>query len=98
MSENKPNYIFATGNVEPLNKKSEGRRYMSLPQKQKYIALLTEGNLEQEIIDALHGCGYVLENKTEYSGCITNHYVKKETKYKNFSNFGNVCDITCGMG
>lgn len=84
--------------------------------KQKYIALLTEGELEKEIIDALHRCGYVLKRESEYGGCITNHYVKNnppeplnkfkftlidssnKTIHKKFSNFGNVCDVTCGMG
>ena len=114
MSENKPNYIFATGNIDPLNNKSEGRRYMAVPQKQKYIAVLTEGKLEQEVIDALISCGYTLKRESNHDGCITNHYVKNnnppkkfkftliddanKNNYKNFSNFGNVCDVTCGMG
>jgi len=47
-----------------------------LNNKQKYIALLTKGELEQEIIDALIGCGYELKHATNYGGCITNHYEK----------------------
>lgn len=84
--------------------------------KQKYIALLTEGKLEPEIINALHGCGYTLKRESEHGGCVTNHYVKNynppgqlkkfkftliesgdNTVHKRFSNFGNVCDVTCGM-
>ncbi len=63
--------------------------------KQKYIAVLTEGKLEQEIIDALVGCGYELKRASNYSGCITNHFEKKiiEGKYKNFFNFGNVFNV-----
>lgn len=48
-------------------------------EKQKYIAVLTEGGLEQEVIDALTGCGYTLKRESNYGGCITNHYVKQET-------------------
>lgn len=66
--------------------------------KQKYIALLTEGELEQEIIDALVGCGYELKRASNHDGFITNHYEKIIDKNKKYSNFGNVCDVTCGMG
>ena len=62
--------------------------------KQKYIALLTVGKLEKEIIDALVACGYVLKRESEYGGCITNHYEKTINKNKKYSNFGNVCDVT----
>ena len=81
--------------------------------KQKYIALLTEGELEQEIKDALINCGYKLKRESNYDGCITNHYVKNtdsfskfkftlidnpgEDNYKNFSNFGNVCNVIRGV-
>ena len=82
--------------------------------KQKYIAVLTEGKLEKGVIDALIDCGYTLKRETNHGGCITNHYVKNsnppekfkftiiesdnKADNKNFSNFGNVCDVTCGMG
>ena len=46
--------------------------------KQKYIALLTEGDLEPEIATVLAQCGYELKRASEYGGCITNHYVKNE--------------------
>jgi len=65
---------------------------------QKYIAVLTEGKLEQEIIDALIGCGYKLKRESNHGGCITNHYEKAINKNKKYSNFGNVCDVTGSMG
>ena len=51
-----------------------------MSKKQKYIAVLTEGKLEPEIIDALIGCGYTLKRESNYQGCITNHYVKTKNE------------------
>lgn len=44
--------------------------------KQKYIAVLTEGVLEPEIISALKGCGYTLKRESDYQGMVTHHYEK----------------------
>lgn len=46
--------------------------------KKKYIAVLTEGELEKKVIDALVQCGYTLKRKTNYDGNITNHYEKQQ--------------------
>ena len=46
--------------------------------KEKYIAVLTENKLEQEVIDALIGCGYTLKRESCQGGFITNHYVKQQ--------------------
>lgn len=45
--------------------------------KQKYIAVLTEGALEQGVIDALTKCSYELKRESDYGGNITHHYEKK---------------------
>jgi len=42
--------------------------------KQKYIAVLTEGALEPEIIKALNDCGYILKRESDYQGRVTHHY------------------------
>jgi len=59
-------------------------------QKEKYIAVLTDGQLEQNVVIALASCGYKLTRESNYDGMITHHYVKQEGRTDNFKPVGDV--------